>query len=469
MATGVASIGLMSGGATDPDRSVQNQDLQVVKDATELTSQTLSTGEVDFSEETAVAMRDLGLSEEDALRHVQEQFERAQFREQLYAEHADCIGGFNYEIDSHRMTVSTASDECRTDIVSASQEMPFDVDLIDANYSLDELEQYATLINNDTEVANIVAADVNFEDGAVVLYSEGQNVSESVQTLSAVTYSNDMDDISDELPPDLPIQIVPDPSIDLVEDVCTSSSACGRPLRSGVTVSLPDGRISSAGFTATAADGSRWLITTFHENGGKNASIVGQTVRHGEQYIGKVRESHNIRPTGVDWTRVRISNPYWLGGSRGWLSGPTRNFADGSRSSVLLNNNPVGVYYYTAGSVGVARGDVVCLHARRTRSGDMCGTVGGYPGGVLGPQVKVNNYEACRGDSGGGWVYKNPQGYRVAVGIHHASAEPSCPVLTGGSANSGTGYSVFTKISAIHLYMDATAGQNFRIDTRQVP
>lgn len=126
----------MSGGATDPGRSVQHQDLQVVKDATELTSQTLSTGEVDFSEETAVAMRDLGLSEEDALRHVQEQFERAQFREQLYAEHADCIGGFNYEIDSHRMTVSTVSDECRTDIVSASQEMPFDVDLIDANYSL---------------------------------------------------------------------------------------------------------------------------------------------------------------------------------------------------------------------------------------------------------------------------------------------------------------------------------------------
>ncbi len=246
----------------------------------------------------------------------------------------------------------------------------------------------------------------------------------------------------------------------------------GRPLRSGVTVSLPGGRISSAGFTATAADGSRWLITTFHENGGKNASIVGQTVKHGEQYIGKVRESHKIEPTGVDWTRVRISNPYWLGGSKGWLSGPTRTFAgiarDGGPEMVLLNNSPVGVYYYTAGSVGVARGDVVCLHARRTRSGDMCGTVGGYPGGVLGPRVRVDNYDACRGDSGGGWVYKNPQGYRVAVGIHKGGKE-LCPLVTGGSANSGSGHSIFTKISAIHLYMDATAGQNFRIDTRQVP
>lgn len=123
-------------------------------------------------------------------------------------------------------------------------------------------------------------------------------------------------------------------------------------------------------------------MTTFHVPGGKNSEIVGRTVSHGEEYIGQVRESHRVNPTGVEWTRVRIDNPYWLGGSRGWLSGSTRNFADTSRSSVVLNDSPVGAYDCSAGAVGVGRGDVVCLHARRTCSGDMCGSGGGHLGGT---------------------------------------------------------------------------------------
>ena len=65
-------------------------------------------------------------------------------------------------------------------------------------------------------------------------------------------------------------------------------------------------------------------------------------------------------------------------------------------------------------------------------------------------------------------MYKGPDGYRVAVEVYGGGTS-GCPILEGGSKNSGSGTSDFTKISAIHQYMDITAGQNFRIDTRQVP
>lgn len=427
-----------------------------------------------WAEQVNVTMRDLGLAEEEAIVHVDQTMDRMHFRDDLYAAHADCIGGFSHDAATQVMSVFTTTEECDTHVEAASVDVPFEAETVRVEYSGSDLEEFADALNASppAEVPSFTGAYVGLETNSALIYvssaadvqstAADPTIDDAVASATVITTDNPC--------PDCNLLIQEDPNAGAVPEVCTSTEACGQPLRSGVearTTRPEDGRviISSAGYSMTAADGSRWLLTTFHYGGGGATAIRDRMVWHGEQDIGRVRESF-LSTTGAaryDFTRVRIASPYWLQGSRGWLSSPMQfrlpQPSPTTAGPIRLNNGPIPLDWYTAGSVGLQSGDTVCLFARAARAGDMCGTLTGGPLNGVGFYV-VGTYDACRGDSGGAWVHQwgAANGEYVAVGVHRGGAD-GCPALSGGN-NSSRGYSLFTPVSYIHSHYQSTAGQS---------
>ncbi|MGO1173463.1 MAG: hypothetical protein ACTMKU_04090 [Actinomycetaceae bacterium] len=429
-----------------------------------------------WAEQVTVTMEDLGLTEEDAVVHVDQTMDRMFFRDDLYETHADCIGGFSHDATTGVMSVFTTTEACDTHVEAAAVDVPFEVMTERVEHSGSELEEFADALNASppAEVPSFTGAYIDFESNSVLVYVSS---AADVQTTAAEPTIDDAVSSNTVIAtgnpcPTCTVIVQEDPNADAVPEVCTTTEACGQPLRSGIEIRTTntsgDETRASAGYTMTAADGSRWLLTALHIGGGGSTNMRNHMVWHGEQNIGRVRESF-LSTTGspqFDFTRVRIENSYWLQGSRGWLSSPTQ-FRQ-SRDSIYagritLNDGMIPLDWYTTGSVGLQRGDAVCLFARASRAGDMCGTISqGSPDGFF----RVDDYDACGGDSGGAWTHQwgAANGEYVAVGVHRGGRN-GCPALSNGN-NSTRGYSIFTPISYIHKHYEQTAGQSLLIDTR---
>jgi streptogrisin C len=87
-------------------------------------------------------------------------------------------------------------------------------------------------------------------------------------------------------------------------------------------------------------------------------------------------------------------------------------------------------------------GETACLAANATdlTGANRCGVIGSVSDADRRGMVRVDNEDACGGDSGGGWYQLNADGTRIALGMHSSSSQ---------TCHDETGHSNFTPLPAI--------------------
>jgi hypothetical protein len=238
-----------------------------------------------------------------------------------------------------------------------------------------------------------------------------------------------------------------------VDEACTSKTSCGRPLRGGIRLWRNSVGVCSVGYHASASDGSRWAVSAGH------CGQVGDQWGHGEQYFGPVRQQHNNQApyTSVDVGRARLDNAYWKASAPGGYL-----IRIDSSNNVLNSPHDIGLAIQNRSTIDV--GDWVCLSAMSPTYGDSCGTVTDESAGSNG-DVRVGDYDACPGDSGGAWVTRVSSGDYWVFGVHEGG-RTGCPTRDSGQPNSSQGFSDFSAIPDINDYWDDLNDDVLRIDAQ---
>lgn len=197
---------------------------------------------------------------------------------------------------------------------------------------------------------------------------------------------------------------------------CTSRSACDWTIRAGSMIWNPSAGNNncSVGFTARNSANTRYTYTAGHCSSG--ATLWGT----GGQSIGTLSSSRNSGP--VDAAIIPVTNPWFKFDSGGEIY----NEFFPNRSVAVNAVAPTLSYIWS--------GDVVCLAANFTSPNgpNFCGVVGTNSDSSVRGMVRVDGFDACGGDSGGGWYWLTSTGRRIAYGIHSRS-NTGCHGSDGGS------------------------------------
>jgi streptogrisin C len=197
---------------------------------------------------------------------------------------------------------------------------------------------------------------------------------------------------------------------------CTSRSACDWTIRAGSMIWNPSvgNNNCSVGFTARNSANTRYTYTAGHCSSG--ATLWGT----GNQSIGTLSSSRNSGP--VDAAIIPVTNPWFKFDSGGEIY----NEFFPNRSVAVNAVAPTLSYIWS--------GDLVCLAANFTSPNgpNFCGVVGTNSDASVRGMVRVDGFDACGGDSGGGWYWLTPSGRRIAYGIHSRS-NLGCHGSDGGS------------------------------------
>ena len=131
-----------------------------------------------FAEQVQVIMRDLGLSEEAAIAHVNGTLERMEFRDAVYEELPDCVGGFDYDPYTSTMTVYSLSVQCDAELMARSDDTSFTVRTERTEQSIDDLQALADDLNANppADVAGFAGAFVDDERNAIVVQVEDDSI-----------------------------------------------------------------------------------------------------------------------------------------------------------------------------------------------------------------------------------------------------------------------------------------------------
>ncbi|MFY1669964.1 trypsin-like serine protease [Plantactinospora sp. WMMB334] len=207
-----------------------------------------------------------------------------------------------------------------------------------------------------------------------------------------------------------------------VPDVCTSRSNCDDSLRAGLILA-PSG--CSLGWMAhdTRTPSVRWLMTAGHCSTG-----VGVTWSTAGTNIGTLRGATNSGR--VDVSFIEVTNPTYANDSIGRLYSHTS-----ANRFVRLNGAATSMAQFVVG-------ETACLAANATdlTGTNRCGVIGSVSDAQRRGMVRVDNEDACGGDSGGGWYELNADGTRIALGMHSSSSQ---------SCHDESGHSNFTPLPAI--------------------
>ncbi|WJK39760.1 hypothetical protein O7608_25440 [Solwaraspora sp. WMMA2056] len=189
-------------------------------------------------------------------------------------------------------------------------------------------------------------------------------------------------------------------------DACVSRADCTDSLRSGLVIRRP-GATCSAGFTARGSTGIRWLLTSGHCAGLDAAWSTGTTT---PTVVGTMTDA--IDSGRVDAGAIQVTDAGYHGDTVGriYLHGvPGRSVpVDGAAATMGF----------------ILQGETVCLAARVTQPaspGNPCGTITSVSDPQRRGMVRVDGYDACPGDSGGGWYWLGSSGTRWAYGLHSRS------------------------------------------------
>jgi streptogrisin C len=163
--------------------------------------------------------------------------------------------------------------------------------------------------------------------------------------------------------------------------------------------------------------------------------------------------SHNtvdIGPIGNSWqgdnidvSRILMNRAPWADASGGWL------YNEGDPNSPVALNSAVTQY------AQIQQGDSVCLQGFNSNARHSCGVITDAAHPSYGGMTRVD-FDACGGDSGGGWYAPN-SGNRTAYGIHHGSEE---------GCHSQHGWSVFSPLPALNAFWDRHSATTIRVETR---
>lgn len=200
-------------------------------------------------------------------------------------------------------------------------------------------------------------------------------------------------------------------------DVCNSRNDCNDSLRSGLVIRR-SGASCSAGFTARASTGTRFLLTSGHCAGLNAAWSTGTTT---PTTIGTMTDA--IDSGVVDAGAIQVTNASYAADTVGRI----------------YMHNAAGRWVPVNGaapSMGfILQGETVCLAARITdpaNSANPCGTITSVSDPNKRGMVRVGGYDACPGDSGGGWYWLSSSGSRWAYGLHSRS-ESGCNAAPNNS------------------------------------
>jgi streptogrisin C len=207
------------------------------------------------------------------------------------------------------------------------------------------------------------------------------------------------------------VALVRDPGRHSSEDVCTARDNCNDSLRSGLVISR-SGAGCSIGFMARGSTGVRWALTAGHCNGGSTEtwSTAGTT-------IGSLNPANSIDSGAVDASAIQVTNASYAADTVG------RIYISGTSWSGVNGSAPTLSYIWS--------GDTVCLSARYQAPGTVgnpCAVVTSNSDAGNRGLVRVDGYDGCHGDSGGGWYWLTSSGSRIAYGLHSRSGEDGCNV-----------------------------------------
>jgi streptogrisin C len=203
------------------------------------------------------------------------------------------------------------------------------------------------------------------------------------------------------------VTLVPQQAYRVEQDSgCTSRSACDWTIRAGSMIwpGSAGNNNCSVGFTARTPANRRFTYTAGHCSSG-----AGVTWGTGLQTIGAMGAS--INSGALDASIISVDNP-WFAFDHG---GEIYNEFFPNRSVAVNGVAPTLSYIWS--------GDVVCLAANFTQPNgfNFCGVVGTNSDSSVRGMVRVDGFDACPGDSGGGWYWLTSTGRRIAYGLHSRS------------------------------------------------
>lgn len=369
-----------------------------------------------------------GVGDAEAARRIDGQADRVRLLERLSRDFPDTFGGSWYDGATgiqHLQATTTAAASTFTAIATGAG---VQVRVHPVSFSYRQLRHEYTLANAGTHpVLGATAANYSGIDvvaNRVVVELPAADADRARAALAAGASA---------------IEVLARGGVEAVEDACHDRRNCGTPMRGGIILwrggySSPN---CSLGFTASAADGSHWAVTAGH------CGAVGMQWGHGERPIGPMRQ---VRNSGsVDVGRIRIDSSYWKTSTWGWLY--NANDLDA----------PVHVDYALTSEATIQVGETVCLSAWHSTASLSCGTIAIVNDSGTRGMVRVRGFDACPGDSGGGWYMRSSTGQRWAYGIHSRSNE-GCHVSGGNSW--------FSSVPDINAYWDSVSSANIRFDTR---
>lgn len=229
----------------------------------------------------------------------------------------------------------------------------------------------------------------------------------------------------------LGVILVEDSGIETEEDAgCTSRNACDWTVRAGSMLWRgSDGNQCSVGFTARNASGQRFTLTAGHCSSGN-----GVTWGTAGKSIGPMSVSLDFG--SVDAAVISITNSWFTGDTGGEIY-----HHSASGKSVPVKGVAPTLSYIWAG-------ETVCLAANFTQpsGSNFCGVIGTNSDPNKRGLVRVNGFDACGGDSGGGWYWLTSSGNRIAYGIHSRSS-------TGCHGSEGGNKSWFTALPVARFWM----------------
>ncbi|CAM3459312.1 hypothetical protein KIPE111705_09700 [Kibdelosporangium persicum] len=198
-------------------------------------------------------------------------------------------------------------------------------------------------------------------------------------------------------------------------DACTDRANCDDFQAAGLMLRNGAGQHwCSIGFTARNSANQRITLTAGHCSTG-----IGEVWSNGTATVRTVGSVSGRIDSGVsDVTRIVSTNSFYDNVNSGRIYiGAGSNTSPVKGESFFLVN------------------DVACLSASFTnpaRSGNPCATVTNTSDAGTRGMVRIDGYDACGGDSGGGWYWLAPSGNRYAVALHSRS-NSGCNVANGTS------------------------------------
>jgi streptogrisin C len=213
------------------------------------------------------------------------------------------------------------------------------------------------------------------------------------------------------------VAVAADPQLSVEQDAgCTTRAACDWTVRAGAMLwrGGAGSFACSVGFTGRTSSGARYVLTAGHCSNGN-----GVQWGTGSLPIGPMEASRDSGP--VDAAVVRVTNSWFTGDLGGEIYHPT----------VASRSLPVKGVAPTLGYI--VAGETVCLSAnfQAPAGSSYCGVVGTTSDAAVRGMVRVDGYDACPGDSGGGWYWNSSAG-RYAYGLHSRSST-GCRVSGGTS------------------------------------